>query len=158
MLLYALENIMTKLYIACDHAGLELKEKLIAATPEIEWLDLGVNTKESANYPDYAQRLCDSVLENSTTDELLNPCGVLICGSGMGMSMAANRYRGIRAALCTNAELAKMSRLHNASNVLCLGERFVSEETAIEIFNTWLNSEFEGGRHLNRIELIEKRD
>jgi len=107
------------------------------------------------DYPDFAKELSRKVLELGH-DETFKPCGVLVCGSGVGMSIGANRFKGIRAALCFDADIAKLSREHNASNVLCLGSRLLEESKAIEIFKTWVETSFEGGRHQKRIELMDE--
>ncbi len=148
-----------KLRIAADHAGFELKEWLKKeATSQglnVEWIDLGTTNTESTAYPKYSQKLCEDVIDNNPVSELTKPMGILICGSGVGMSMQANRYMGIRAALCWSDEVAKLSRQHNASNVLCLSSRLVDKETNLKIFKTWLQTEFEGGRHAHRIEMMD---
>ncbi len=132
-----------------DHAGLELKQYLMAhLDPEWRKMDVGTSDKISCDYPVYAQRLCKKVLE-------LDCLGVLICGSGVGMSIAANRFRGIRAALCLNEYMARMSRMHNKANVLCLGERIVGTGLAVSILQSFLQADFEGGRHGKRLELLD---
>ncbi len=137
--------------IAADHAAYQLKEQLVLALKnngyQVE--DLGCHSEESVHYPNYAQALAKYVLANDC-------CGILICGTGIGMSISANRFKGIRAALCHCQEYAKLSREHNNSNVLVLGARFTSLEEAKAITNIWLNTEFLGGRHEERIKLIEK--
>jgi ribose 5-phosphate isomerase B len=148
---------MTKLYIASDHAGLEAKNLLKARFPDIEWVDFGPQTKDSVHYPDFAHKLCQNLLDENTGNSLLEPKAVLICGSGVGMSLTANRYPGVRAVLAHRADIAKASREHNASNILCLGGRFNSTEEINTIFDQWLNTAFEGGRHLKRIEMIEEK-
>ena len=136
-----------KILIASDHGGFELKEKIIAKYPELEFEDLGPNNTDSVDYPDYAHDL---------TEKLSGGCGVLICGSGQGMSMTANKKINIRAALCWNIEVSKLSRLHNNANVLCLGARVTEHNLCFEIFETFLSTKFEGGRHINRINKIGK--
>lgn len=143
-----------QLFIASDHAGFELKEELKKKFPQINWIDLGTHSKESTPYPQYARKLCEKVLEKKSGD-LIDPQGVLICGSGVGVSMQANRFKGIRAALCWNEEVVKLSRQHNASNVLCLGARLISSQMACSILKTWLESPFEGDRHLERIKMMD---
>jgi ribose 5-phosphate isomerase B len=143
-----------ELFIASDHAGLELKEELKKNFPLINWIDLGTHSKESTPYPQHAQKFCQKVLEKKSGD-LIDPQGVLICGSGVGVSMQANRFKGIRAALCWNEEVAKLSRKHNASNVLCLGARLISTQMASSIFKTWIETSFESGRHLERIKMMD---
>lgn len=145
-----------KLFIASDHAGVELKTRLIEAGKSrgIEWVDLGPATTDSVDYPDYAHDLCKRILAEKKGDELSQPCGVLICGSGVGMSIAANRHKGIRAVLALRKDVAVLSRQHNAANVLCLGARLMNESTAFEILNAWVGTSFEGGRHQNRVDKI----
>ena len=142
--------IASTVYIASDHAGLDLKNALMESLKEqgITPLDLGTTTGDSCNYPDFAHALCHKVLE-------MNLPGILICGTGIGMSIAANRHEGIRAALCTHEFHAKACRQHNDANVLCLGARVTAPGLAVELTNLFLNTPFEGGRHQTRIELIE---
>jgi ribose 5-phosphate isomerase B len=139
------------IFIAADHAGFILKNQLIDFLKSKSFIvnDLGTNSKESVDYPLYAHMLSKEILENKAR-------GILICGSGIGMDISANRHRGIRAALCHNTEIAQLSRKHNNSNVLVLGARFCNEALAKEILESWLNTEFDGGRHERRVELIEK--
>lgn len=146
-----------KLRIASDHAGFELKELLKSEFKDIEWVDLGPANTDSTHYPKYAQKLCEEVLDNTPPEELhkYGPLGILICGSGVGMSMQANRYMGIRAALCWNPEVAQLSRQHNGSNVLCLSARLVDAATNKEILRKWLETAFEGGRHAERIRMLD---
>ena len=134
------------LFIASDHAGFELKQKLKTS---FDLEDLGPDSDESVDYPDYAKALCEKVLAT-------NSKGILLCGSGIGMSITANRFQGIRAALVNSEELAALSRQHNDANVLILAARFIYEDQAQKIVNTWLNTDFEGGRHQRRVEKIEK--
>jgi len=139
------------LFISSDHAGIELKANLInfLAIKEIEVEDLGCNSGDSVDYPDYANRLTEKVLEDG------NNMGILICGTGIGMSMAANRKKGIRAALCFNSVMANFSRIHNNANVLCLGARIIGEEVAKNIVDIFINSGFEWGRHKRRIDKLD---
>jgi ribose 5-phosphate isomerase B len=136
--------------IAADHAGYDLKQVIIQKlkTKEILCKDFGTHSSESMDYPDVAHPLASAV-ENGEF-----PLGILICGSANGVAMAANKHAGIRGAICWNVELAELARLHNNANVLCLPSRFISEELALEIVNTFLSSNFEGGRHQKRIEKI----
>lgn len=140
-----------KYYLATDHAGLDLKDHTrdYLTSKGYEVVDLGPFSKERVDYPDYAVMLCKKVLEDTGS------MGILICGSGIGMSMAANRYHGIRAALCHDAYSAKMGRAHNNGNVLCFGERIVGVGVAESIVDAWCESEFEGGRHAGRVDKIE---
>ena len=140
-----------KFYIATDHAGVDLKDytvELLKAKGH-EVVDLGPFDKERVDYPDYAVKVSQSVLADTTSQ------GILICGSGIGMSMAANRFHGIRAALCHDAYTAQVAREHNDANILCFGERIVGRGVAESIIDSWLNSSFEGGRHCGRVEKIE---
>ncbi len=140
-----------KFYIGTDHAGVELKnwtvEYLRQKGHEVE--DLGPYTTDRVDYPDYAVKVCEAVLSDTGSQ------GILICGSGIGMSMAANRHKGIRAALCHDAYTATVARGHNDANVLCYGERIVGKGVAASIIDAWLASEFEGGRHEGRVAKIE---
>lgn len=136
-----------KLFIACDHAGLPLKEKLIAELPELPWDDLGTYSKDSVDYPDFADKLCRKIADETTF-------GVLICGSGQGMCMRANRYNHIRAALCWNEEITRLSRSHNDANVLCLGARTIDFRDAEKFLLVFLDTAFEGGRHETRVEKL----
>jgi ribose 5-phosphate isomerase B len=137
--------------IGCDHGGLALKETLKPFIEKMGWsvTDLGTHTTDSCDYPLIAKAVCDAVLKDEGS------LGILICGTGLGMSMTANRVPGIRAAVCTNEYMARMARAHNDANVLCLGERTTGPGLAQEIVQVYLSAEFEGGRHLRRINLIE---
>lgn len=137
-------------YIGSDHAGLALKQTLAGALGGAGWSveDVGAYTKESCDYPDIAHTVCTRVLETRSF-------GILVCGTGIGMSMTANRHQGIRAALCTHEFHARAAREHNNANVLCLGERVTAPGLAAELAKIFLATEFEGGRHLRRIEKIE---
>ena len=137
---------MIKILIASDHAGFILKNKLINYfRNKFEFTDFGTNSEESVDYPDFAHKLANEI---STK----NLSGILICGSGVGMSMVANRYKNVRAALCLNESMAKLSRQHNDANILVLGSRLISYEEAIKCFTMFFKSEFEGGRHQARLE------
>ena len=141
---------LKKLYIASDHAGFTLKEFVKKKlSKKIKFDDQGPHSDEiSVNYPDFAHKLCKKVSKNSSN------MGILICGSGMGMAMAANRHKKIRAALCYSVENTKLSRLHNNANVITLGARLISKNTAMKCINTFLKTKFEGGRHLKRVKKI----
>jgi ribose 5-phosphate isomerase B len=141
---------MKKLVIAADHAGFELKEQLKAflVSKNISIEDLGTFSEESMDYPDVAHPLADAVERKHA--EL----GILICGSANGVAMAANKHRGIRAAICWNSELAALARQHNDANVLCLPARFISSADATQIVETFLKSNFEGGRHQRRVDKV----
>lgn len=145
---------MQKILIAADHGGFDLKEEIKNFTfkNEITWMDLGTNSTDSVDYPEFGYKMAKAI-ENGDAD-----VGVLICGSGIGISIAANRYSHIRAALCTSPEMAELSRQHNNANVLALGARIISLETAIECVETFLNTVFEGGRHAKRVEKLEVYD
>lgn len=139
-----------KMIIGSDHAGFSLKEKLkdFLVKRGFEVIDVGCYKEVSCDYPEFAKVLCEKVLEHHSL-------GILICGSGIGMSISANRIKGIRAALCFNEYMARMSRRHNNANVLCLGARVIGEDVAKAILEAFLSEEFEGGRHQRRIDLIE---
>ncbi|HIC13391.1 MAG TPA: ribose 5-phosphate isomerase B [Sulfurimonas sp.] len=140
-----------KFFVATDHAGIELKdytvELLRQKGHEVE--DMGPYSKDRVDYPDYAHKVATAVLENSGTH------GILICGSGIGMSMAANRHEGIRAALCHDAYTASVARGHNDANILCFGERIVGKGVSESILDAWIAGSFDGGRHTGRVEKIE---
>lgn len=140
-----------KFYIATDHAGLDLKDYTVELLKEKghEVIDLGPFTKDRVDYPDYALSVCKAVLADNSSH------GILICGSGIGMSMAANRHSGIRAALCHDAYTATVARGHNDANVLCFGERIIGKGVCESILDAWISGSFEGGRHTLRVEKIE---
>jgi ribose 5-phosphate isomerase B len=142
--------------IGSDHGGMKLKSRIIEylSGKGLELRDLGTNDTISVDYPDYGQAVAEAVASGECDR------GIVICGTGIGISMSANKVPGIRAALCTNSFMARMSREHNDANVLALGERIVGEDLAIDIVDAWLSAEFKGGRHTNRvnkISLIEKK-
>jgi ribose 5-phosphate isomerase B len=136
--------------IGSDHAGFELKSKIIELLTDKGYHveDFGCFSSDSVDYPDYAHPTCVSV-ENGQ-----NSYGILICGSGNGISMAANKHQGIRAALSWNVEVSELARLHNDANIVSLPARFITEQTAFEIVDVFLNTSFEGGRHQNRVAKI----
>lgn len=140
-----------KFYIATDHAGLDLKDYTVELLKQKghDVVDLGPYDKERVDYPDYANKVCEAVLADKEAQ------GILICGSGIGMSMAANRHHGIRAALCHDAYTATVARGHNDANVLCFGERIVGKGVAESILDAWIAGSFEGGRHEDRVAKIE---
>ncbi|MDD5052959.1 MAG: ribose 5-phosphate isomerase B [Sulfuricurvum sp.] len=140
-----------KFYVATDHAGIDLKDFTVKLLREKghEVIDLGPFSKDRVDYPDYAVKVCENVLADSSSQ------GILICGSGIGMSIAANRFHGIRAALCHDAYTATVARAHNDANVLCFGERIVGQGVAESILDAWIAGEFEGGRHCGRVDKIE---
>tara|TARA_B100000242_G_scaffold141921_1_gene100948 strand:+ start:512 stop:949 length:438 start_codon:yes stop_codon:yes gene_type:complete len=138
---------MAKILIASDHAGFHLKEELKKHfTSEHEFMDLGSNSSDSVDYPDYAHILSQKISESKDS------FGILICGSGIGMSMVANRYKDVRAALCLNEKMAQLSREHNNANVLVLGSRLISCEEAIKCLIMFFKSKFEGNRHQARLD------
>lgn len=138
-----------KLAIASDHAGFVLKAEIKLAFPEFEWTDFGAHDTGSMDYPDTGFPASKAVAAG------LCEKGILICGSGIGMSIVANKVTGIRAALCTNTDFARLSRMHNDANILVLPGRFIAAPYAIEIIRTWLDTAFEAGRHQQRIDKIE---
>jgi len=138
--------------IGADHAGFALKERLVRELRALgfEPLDVGTHSADSTDYPDYAHPVAEKVEHGEAAR------GVLLCGSGLGMSYAANRHPGVRAAVAWSPEIAELSRRHNDANVLVLPARFVSEEEGVAILKKWLTTPFEAGRHLRRIEKIEQ--
>jgi len=139
-----------KVAIACDHGGVALKEYLKDSV-DAEWLDLGTNSSDSVDYPDYGYKLAEAVKNGDAQ------YGVAICGSGIGISMACNRYKGIRAALCTDTTMSRLSREHNDANIVCLGARLTGDILAKEIAETFINTKFEGGRHEGRVNKLTER-
>jgi ribose 5-phosphate isomerase B len=134
--------------VGSDHGGFEFKEMVRAFLQEIgqDVVDVGCFSTDSVDYPDFADKVCESVQTGACER------GILICGTGIGMSIAANRHRDIRAALCHEAYTARMSREHNNANVLCLGGRVLGPEIALDIVGTWVETEFAGGRHQRRLD------
>ena len=141
---------MKNIFIASDHAGYKLKEQIkIKFSNKIFFIDLGVNnSNKPVNYPDYAHKICKKVSLNK------HNIGILICGSGIGMSMAANRHKKIRAAPCYSIKNAKLSRLHNNANIITLGARLIKKNLAFKCISAFINTKFEGGRHLKRVNKI----
>ncbi|MBZ4335342.1 ribose 5-phosphate isomerase B [Corallococcus interemptor] len=139
-----------KVILASDHAGIELRQELVALLKErgTDFQDLGPQTRESVDYPDFASLVARQVVAEEGT------LGVLVCGTGIGMSIVANKHRGIRAALCTTEFEARMTRAHNDANVLCLGQRVVGAGVARGILEAFLSTAFEGGRHEKRVQKI----
>lgn len=137
--------------IGSDHAAFELKEKIKAYLKDkgVDVVDAGCDSPESVNYVDYGKKVAGAVA-GGTYEK-----GILLCGTGLGMSMVANRFKGVRAALCSDIFSAKMSRVHNDSNILVMGGRIIGDILAFELVQTWLDTEFEGGRHLTRIQSID---
>ena len=138
--------------IGSDHAGFQLKERLVEELRSMGYapLDLGTHSPESTDYPDYAHSVAAKVEQHEAGR------GVLLCGTGLGMSYTANRHPGVRAAVAWSPEVAKLAREHNDANILILPARFVSEEEGVEILKAWLGTQFAGGRHLRRLEKIDQ--
>jgi ribose 5-phosphate isomerase B len=142
---------MRTIVFGSDHAGFGLKNVLMEhLAGRFEIIDVGTHSLESCDYPVMAGKLAAEVLHRKAT-------GILICGSGIGVSITANRFEGIRAALCTNEYMARMSRMHNDANVLCMGERIIGVDLAKAITDAFLGTEFEGGRHQRRVDLIDRQ-
>ena len=141
---------MKKIFISSDHAGYKLKEliKLYLDKKKIAYNDLGPNNAARVDYPDYAHKVAKKVKTNR------NHVGILVCGSGMGMNITANRHKNIRAAQCFNLKSTKLSRLHNDANIITLGSRLLKKSNVMNLVNTFLNTKFEGGRHTKRIKKI----
>lgn len=139
------------IYLGSDHAGLDLKKILSAylQNKNFSIQDLGTHNQESCHYPHYAALVCRQVLEH-------NSLGLLVCGTGLGMSMSANRFPGIRAALCCTEFAARMAREHNDANILCLGSRIIGVELAQSILETFLKADFQAGRHQERLQLMDE--
>lgn len=144
-----------RLFIGSDHAGLELKtwvaERLAVDFPGIQIEDCGTQTPDSTDYPIYAAKVAEKTVKNGGI-------GVLICGSGIGMSIAANKVRGARAALVWDVTSARLSRQHNGANIVCVGSRLVGREVAIDAIRTFLKTSFEEGRHAKRLDLIHQME
>ena len=141
---------MKKIFISSDHAGYKLKEQIKKRFKrKFLFDDLGTdNSKISVNYPDYAHKLCRKISSNSKN------MGILVCGSGMGMAMAANKHKKIRAAVCYSVKNTKLSRLHNNANIITLGSRLTNKNIAFKCIDTFVNTKFEGGRHKKRVKKI----
>lgn len=137
--------------LGCDHGGLEIKNAIIEELKKngIEYIDLGTNTTDSVDYPIYAKAVCAEITSGRCEK------GILCCGTGIGMSIAANKVKGIRAAVLSDSFSAEMTRRHNNSNVLCLGGRVIDSAKAVELANIFLNTEYEGGRHEKRVAMLE---
>jgi ribose 5-phosphate isomerase B len=138
--------------IGCDHAGLELKLEIMSLLGEmgVDCLDYGTDTPQSVDYPDFGERVSGAVASHEIDR------GILICGTGIGMSIVANKFPGVRASLCNDLFTAKMSRLHNDANVLVMGGRIVGKDLAKEIVKVWFSTAFEGGRHMRRVDKISR--
>ena len=141
---------MKKIYISSDHAGFKLKEQIknFLIKKRRKVLDLGTNSTNSVDYPDFAHRLSNKMKKNT------KQFGILVCGSGIGMGMTANRHKNVRAALCYNLKSAKLSRQHNNANVMTIGARLTKKNVALKCVNTFIKTNFEGGRHLRRLKKI----
>ena len=145
-----MKSLFNKISLASDHAGFVLKEiiKNKLAKEKIKVIDLGPKTNMSVDYPDYAKKVARSVSSKKTN------MGILVCGSGTGMAMSANKFRKIRAAVCYNSVSTRLSRTHNNANILALGSRLTKKSEAIKLVNIFLSTKFEGGRHLRRTKKI----
>ena len=141
---------MKKIFISSDHAGFKLKEEIKShlSKKKLSFQDLGPFNNDRVDYPDYAHKVARKVKANKSN------VGILVCGSGMGMNIAANRHKNIRAAQCFNLKSTKLSRLHNDANIITLGSRLLSKKLALACVIAFLNTKFEGGRHLKRIKKI----
>tara|TARA_B100000686_G_scaffold9574_1_gene9637 strand:+ start:114 stop:536 length:423 start_codon:yes stop_codon:yes gene_type:complete len=140
---------LKKIFIASDHAGYFLKNSIISKFSKTRKIvDLGPNSNKSVDYPDYAKKLSNKVVSNKGS------FGILICGSGMGMAITANKRKNVRAALCYSVKNTKLSRLHNNANIITLGERLINKNKAINLIKVFLRTKFEGGRHLRRVRKI----
>ena len=141
---------MNKIIVGCDHGGLDLKNEIIVHLNKrgIEVTDVGTYTSDSCNYPDYARALCKRIQSGEFER------GILVCGTGIGISIAANKHKGIRAACCADTFSARMTRMHNDANVLCLGGRVVGVGLALDMVDLFVDTEFEGGRHSARVQMI----
>ena len=139
-----------KITVGCDHAGSNLKKIVISHLQErgYEVLDVGTHTPDSCDYPAIAHALCKNI-QNGVSE-----LGILVCGTGIGMSMAANKHRGIRAAACSDTFSARLTRVHNDANVLCFGERVVGMGLALDLVDAFIDAEFEGGKHQRRVDMI----
>ncbi|MFZ3136646.1 MAG: ribose 5-phosphate isomerase B [Thermodesulfovibrionales bacterium] len=136
--------------IGCDHAGVDLKKDILSLLHDlrIECIDYGTNSAESVDYPDFGEKVSEAVSSGKIER------GILICGTGIGMSIVANKFSGVRASLCNELFTAKMSRLHNDANILVIGGRIVGKDLAKEIVRTWVSTPFEGERHCKRLDKI----
>ena len=141
---------MRKIFISSDHAGYKLKEqiKLHLSKKKISFKDMGPYNNDRVDYPDFAHKVARRVKINK------NNIGILVCGSGIGMNIAANKHKNIRAAQCFNLKSAKLSRLHNDANIITLGSRLLTKKKALKFISIFLNTKFEGGRHLKRVKKI----
>ena len=140
---------MNPIGIASDHGGYELKSKLIENIPQFSFIDCGTHSKDSVHYPHFADELCRKIISGTIEK------GILICGTGIGISIRANRYPRVRAALVYDSFTAKMAKAHNNANIICLGGRTTSLEIAIECVHVWNSAEFESGRHETRVDMLD---
>ena len=145
-----MKSIFKKISLSSDNAGFNLKERIKKnlIKKKIKVIDLGPNTDKSVDYPDFAKKVARSVSSKKSN------IGILVCGSGTGMAMSANKFKKIRAAVCYNEASTRLARLHNNANVIAIGSRLIKKELAFKCINTFLNTDFEGGRHLKRIKKI----
>lgn len=145
---------LTKIVIGCDHAAYELKLKVIEHLKDqgIEVEDVGTNSTASCDYPDFADALCKKIMSGEYER------GILICGTGIGMSMAANKHKGIRAACCSDTFSARLTREHNDANVLCFGARVVGEGLAYDLVDLFVSTDYEGGKHARRVAMVDALD
>ena len=141
---------MKKIFISSDHAGFKLKEtiKMYLERKKYRYFDLGPENDNSVDYPDFAHKVAKKVKLNK------NNVGILVCGSGTGMNIAANKHKNVRAAQCFNLKSTKLSRLHNDANIITLGSRLLTKKNALKFISIFLNTKFEGGRHLKRVKKI----
>ena len=141
---------MKKIFISSDHAGFKLKEiiKIYLSKKKLSFQDLGPNNGNKVDYPDYAHKVAKKVNINK------NNVGILVCGSGTGMNIAANKHKKVRAAQCFNIKSTKLSRLHNDANIITLGARLISKKNALKFVSIFINTNFDGGRHLKRVKKI----
>ena len=140
------------LAIGCDHGGIHLKEtiKEFLTSENIAFQDMGTYSEASVDYPDFAKKVAEAIVSGACEK------GILICGTGIGISIAANKFHGIRAALCGECFSARMSREHNDANVLCMGERVIGKGVALDVVKVWLDTPFAGGRHATRVQKIHE--
>ena len=145
-----LKLLFKKVSLSSDHAGYKLKEKIKKSLikKKIKIIDLGPKTDSSVDYPDFAQKVARNILSKRSN------IGILVCGSGTGMAMSANKFKKIRAAVCYNKASTRLSRLHNNANILALGSRLTNKSTALKLVNIFLSTKFEGGRHLRRVKKV----
>ena len=142
---------MYEIAIASDHGGFELKEEIKQHLTQkgVSYIDLGTNSTESCDYPIYAKKVSQTIINKEAQK------GILVCGSGQGMAMCANKFPEIRAVVCSDTFSAHASREHNDSNILCLGQRVVGKNLALDIVDSWLNAKYEGGRHQKRLDMFK---